>query len=109
MAVARDDLRGDRLRLEAKLRRNIGLDARIEMRKRADRARDCAGSDILFRAGEPLFRAGKLGISEGELQPEGRGLGVDAMATANRDGEFVLDRAALQRIEQRIQIRKQNI
>ena len=107
--VARDDLRRDRLGLEAELSGDVSLHARIEMRKGADRARNRAGADILLRAQKPLFRAGKLGIGEGKLQTECRRLGVDAVAAAHRDRVFVLHRAALQRFEERVEIREQDV
>ena len=101
--VTRDDLRGDRLRLEAKLACDVSLHARIEMREGANRAGNRAGADILLRTQKPLFSARELGIGEGKLQSECRRLGMDGVAAAHRDRVFVLDRAALQRFEQRVE------
>ena len=107
--VARDDLRRDRLRLEAELFGDVGLHARVEMGERADRAGNRTRADILFRAQKPLFRAGELGIGQRKLQSEGRRLGVDAVAAADRDRVFVLHRAALQRFEEPVEIGEQDV
>jgi hypothetical protein len=50
-------------------------------------------------ASEPVAVALELGVEGGELQPEGRGLGVDAVAAADAGRELVLERPGLQRRE----------
>ena len=79
------------------------------MREGADRAGNRAGADILLRPQKPLLRTRELGIGEGELQSECRRFGVDAVAAADCDCIFVLDRAAFQRFEQGVEVRKQNV
>src|SRR3546814_10372418 len=56
-----------------------------------------------------LFAARKFGIGLGELEPEGHGFGVDAMAAADRRGQLVLMGAALDRIEQRVEVGEQYV
>ena len=97
VAVARDHLRRDRLRLEPELLRHIGFDARIDMGEGADRAGDGAGRDLLARDDEPGPAAGELGIGVSELEPEGGRLGMDAVAAADGDGVLELEGALLQR------------
>ena len=60
-------------------------------------------------ASEPVAVAGELGIVPGELQAEGRRLGVDAVAAADGRGQFMLEGAPLQRRQQRIEIGQQQI
>src|SRR3712207_8095190 len=57
-----------------------------------------------------LSRHDALPISmPGELQPEGRRLGVDAVAAPDGRRIFVLDSAPLQRIEQPVEIVEQDV
>ena len=58
---------------------------------------------------EALAVARELGPVPGELQPEGRRLGVDAVAAPDGRRVFVLDRAPLQRIEQLVEIVEQDV
>src|SRR5262245_55458087 len=95
--VARDDLRRDRLRHEAELRGDVLLDARVDVGEGADRAQYRAGRDLLARGDEALAVTGEFGPVPGELQPERRRLGVDAVAARDRRRVFVLDGAALER------------
>ena len=95
--VARDDLRRDRLDREPEFLRHMRLDARIDVRERAHRARYRAGRDLGPRGGEAVPVARELGIVSGELEPEGRGFGVDAVAAPDTGGQPVLARAALER------------
>ena len=52
------------------------------------------------RSDQPLLGAGELGIGLGELQPEGRRLGMDAVRAADGRRHLVLEGAALERGEQ---------
>src|SRR5579885_1865913 len=83
--VARDDLRRDRLRREPEPRRDMRLDLGPDIGEGADRAGDGAGRDLVPRLLEPPLRALELGMEARELQPEGRGLGMDAVAAADRE------------------------
>ena len=84
VAVARDDLGRDRLRRQAELCRDMGLDPRIDGREAADRAGDGAGRDLRPRRLQPRPAAGELGIMAGQLDAEGGGLGMDAVAAPHR-------------------------
>src|SRR3546814_14351874 len=78
-------------------------------RSGADRARNGAGRDFFARGLQTQFAARKFGIGLGELEPEGHGFGVDAMAAADRRGQLVLMGAALDRIEQRVEVGEQYV
>ena len=104
MAVARDDLRRDRLGFEAELLRNIFLDPRINISEGPDGAGDRAGRDFFARRDEPGAGSGELGVMPGELQSKGGRLGVDAVAAPHRRRQFVLEGAPLQHREQCLEI-----
>ena len=88
---------------------DMGLDRRVDVGEGADRARDGAGGDLPARGDEPVAVAGEFGIMPGELQAEGRRLGVDAVAAADGRREFVLEGAPLQRRQQRVEIGQQQV
>src|SRR3546814_4287794 len=69
------------------------FDARVDIGEGADRARNGAGRDFFARGLQTQFAARKFGIGLGELEPEGHGFGVDAMAAADRRGQLVLMRS----------------
>ena len=94
VAIARNDLRRGGLDGKPEFFRDIGFDARIDIRISADGAGNRAGRDFLPRMNETFAGAQKFGIGLRELQPEGHGLGVDAMRAADRGGELVFERAA---------------
>src|SRR5262245_2577357 len=85
------------------------LYARIDLGEGTDRARDGAGRDLLARGNEPLLGARKFRVGIGELEAEGRGLGMDAVRAANGGRELVLEGAALERGEERIEIGDQDL
>ena len=91
------------------LLRDVCLDRRVDVGEGADRARNRAGRDLAARRGEALAVASELGLMPGELQPEGRRLGMDAVAAADRRRVFVLDRAPLQRRQQPVEIGEQEV
>lgn len=109
MAVARDHLRRDRLGLKAELLRHVGFDPWIDMGEGADRARNGASRDLVPRRDEPCPGAGELGIGDGELEPEGGGLRMHAVTTADGQRVLVLEGADLQRFEQRIDIGNEQV
>ena len=96
VTIARDDLGRDRLRREPHLRRDMRLHLRRHAREGSDGTGDRAGRDLAARRLQPLPRPGELGIVARELEPEARGLGMDAVAAADAEGPLVLDGAALQ-------------
>ena len=75
----------------------------------ADRAGDRAGGDVLARGGEAVAVAAELGIGLGELEPEGDRLGVDAVAAADGRRQLVLEGAALEHVEQRVDVGEQDV
>ena len=77
---------------------------RVDLREGADRAGDGAGRDLLARRDQAGAGAGEFGIGLGELEPEGRRLGMDAVRAADGRRQLVLEGAALQRGEQRVDV-----
>ncbi len=67
------------------------------------------GRDLGARADEPLLGAKEFGVGVGELEAEGRGFGVDAVRAADGRRHLVLEGAAPQRREQRIDVGDQQI
>ena len=109
VAVARDDLRRDRLGHEPHRLGNVLFDARIDLRKGADGARNRAGRDLLAGGNEALAGAGKFRIGIGELEPERHRLGVDAVGAADGRGHLVLEGALLQRGQHLVDVGYQEV
>ena len=109
VAVARNDLGRDRLDLESHLTRHVGFDPRIDLGKSSDRAGDRAGRDLGACRDQALLGAGKLGIGDGELQPERGRLGMDAVGAADGRREFVFAGAALERFVERLDVGDEKI
>jgi hypothetical protein len=106
MAVARDDLGGDRFSNEAQLFADIFLDARVDIGKGADSAGNCAGGDFCAGGNQTVTVAAHLGIETGKGQAHRGRLGMNAVAAADADGILVFEGTGLQRIEHAIQIGK---
>ncbi len=109
VAVARDHLRGDRLWLQPELLRHIGLHAGVDMGEGAHGAGDGAGAHLLLRRLEPFSGASELRIGISELEPEGGGLGMDAVAAPDRGGVLVLEGARFERSEQAVDIGNEQV
>ena len=91
------------------LARDMGFDPRIDLGKSSDRAGNGAGRDLGARRDQALTRASKFRVSDGEFQPEGGRLGVDAVGAAYGRREFVFAGAALQRFIERLDVGDQKI
>ncbi len=109
MAIARDDLRRNRLGAQAHLAGDVFLDARIDVGEGADRAGNGAGGDLLARGDEAGPISGELGISLGQLEAEGHRLRVDAVRAADGRRHLMLFGPVLQGIEQGIDIGDQDV
>ena len=83
--------------------------ARVDIGEGADRAGNLAGRDFLARGDEAVAVAGELGVMPGELQPEGRRLGMDAVAARDHRRVFVLEGAPLQRRQHRVEVGEQEV
>ena len=81
----------------------------IDIGKGADSARNGAGGDLRAGGFQPGAVAGEFGIVAGQLDPEGRRLGVDTVAAADTDGVFVFQCALFERREQGIDIGDQDV
>src|SRR5215210_3099940 len=90
MAVARDHLRGERVRLQPEALARDALDFRLDLRVRADGPRELSDAVRPECAGDSAARAIQLERPTGELPAEGDGLGVDAVRAADADGVTVL-------------------
>ena len=104
VAIARDDLRADRLDREVHRLRNVRLDVRLDIGEGADRARDRAGGDFGACGNQPRPAARELGIGLRQLQSKRRRLGVDAVAPADRRRVLVFARTAFEHHEQRVDV-----
>ena len=93
VAVARDDLGGDRLGGETEPLEHARLVGGIVGGVGADRARDGADRSLVEGAFEALVVALGLEGEAGELEPEGGRLGVDAVRAPGADGVGELARA----------------
>ncbi len=94
VAVARDHLRRERVRLEAEPLAGDPLDLGVEAGVGADRARELADAVRLERAHEARAVAVELERPAGELPAERRRLGVDPVRAADADRAPVLLGAA---------------
>ena len=102
VAIASDDLRRHRLRLQAERGESAPLDLRREMRVRPDRARDLTDGDLAARGDEPRPPARHLRVVAGQHQPERDRLGEDAVAASDHRRLRVLARPFGERTEQPI-------
>ena len=71
--------------------------------------RDGAGRDLRAGGDEAGAAAVELGVGEGELDAEGRRLGVDAVRAPDGGGELMLLRAPLQGREEAVEIGEQDV
>ena len=85
------------------------LDPRIDVGEGADRAGDGAGRDLGARRHQPRAVADERGVVAGELDAEGRRLGMDAVAAADGERVLVLERALLQRRQQPVDVGEQDV
>jgi hypothetical protein len=99
----------NRLRCETELRRDMLFDRWRDVGEGTDRARNRARRDAVARSNQALPIARELRIGLGELHAERRRLGVDSVAAADRGRRLVLERAALQRFEQRLDVLDQQV
>jgi len=88
---------------------NMLFDARIDLRERADGAGDLAGRNLVPRCLDALARAGEFGIGVGQLHAERGRFGVNAMRTPDGRRQLVLERTALERSKQLIEVGYQKI
>ncbi len=88
---------------------DVGFDARVDIGEAADGARQRAGRHFLARRDQPLLGPVELGVGVGKLQPEGDRLGVNAVAASDRRRHLVLEGAALERGEQRVDVGDEQI
>ena len=107
--VARNHLGRDRLGHEAEAGGDDGFHPRVDIGEGADRPRQGAGGDLRARGLEPGAVPLKLGMMAGELEPESRGLGVDAVAAADAGRQPVLDGPAPEGGQEGIQIRQEQV
>ncbi len=107
--VARNDLGGDRFSPQSQPLRHVLLNAWIQMCERADRAADRGDRNFGACGQQSLAVAGEFRVVPCQLQSKGRGFCMDAMAAADGDGVFMLDRPRLQRSHHRVNISQQDV
>ncbi len=85
------------------------LDAGIDVGEGADGAGYGDGGDLFAGIFQAPAATIELGIGLGQLQAEGRRLGVNAMRATDRDRVLVLERALFQRLEKRVHVIEQDV
>ncbi len=108
VAVARDHLRRHGLEASPSFCGHVILHPRIDRGEGAYGAGDRAGRDLGACRLEPLAVAREGRVVAGELDAKGRGLGMDAVAAADRDGVLVLEGALLRRRQQLVGVFQQD-
>ena len=108
-AIARDDLRRDRLWRQAELLADMFLDARIDVGEGADGTRDRAGGYFCPGRDEAGAVAVHLCVESGERQAHRRRLGMDAVTAADADRVLVLEGAGLEGGKHAVHVGKQDI
>ena len=76
----------DRIGMEPERGEHLGLDVRAEVAVGPHRPGDLAGPDLVDRGGQPRSSALDLERPAGELEPEGRRLGVDRVRATHHHG-----------------------
>ena len=109
VAVAGDDLGGDRLDRQPQTGRDMGLYPRIDGGEGADGAGDGADGDLLAGGLQAPPGAPELGVMAGQLEAEGGGFGVDAVAAADAGRGGVLARAPGERRQQGVRVLDQQV
>ncbi len=107
--VARDDLRRDGLHGQAELVGDMLFHLRVDVGESADCTRYGTGRDFRARRDQAGLAAVELGIGLRQLEPEGHRFGMDAMAAPDGGRVFVFLGAALDRLEQAVEISQQDI
>src|SRR5450432_757126 len=100
VAIALDDLRREHRWPEAEFFVNMPLDSWVEMRMGPDGAAQFPDAHALPCLHQPLFGAAEFVEHEGELQPEGDRLGVNAVAAPNHRRHLVTPRLVANRAPQ---------
>src|SRR5271154_6472074 len=87
----------------------MSFDSRVDVGEGADGAGDRRGRNLLARRDQPRPGARELGIGRSELEAEGGRLGMDAMRAADGRAEFMLEGAALEGSEQRVDVGDEDV
>ncbi|MND53340.1 hypothetical protein D3C80_443750 [compost metagenome] len=109
VAIARNDLGGDRLRLQAQGCCDMFLDARVDVGEGADGAGDGAGGDLFAGFEKACLVAVHFGVEAGKGQAHRRRFGMDAVAAADADRILVFEGASLESSQNTIYVCKQNV
>lgn len=109
MTVARDNLRGNGLGLQAQPFGHKGFNPRVEMGIGANGTGNGAGCDFGPCGFKALAVAGKLSVVPGQLQAERGRLGMNTMAAPDGERVLVFKRAGLECGQNVIQILEQQV
>src|SRR5437016_3203968 len=105
VAVALDDLRSDRRRLEAKPPADGLFDFHAEMSGIADRAGNLPHRHLPRGMAEAFLIAAIFGEPVGDLEPEGDGLGVNAVGAADLRSVLKFVRALFEHLAEALEAR----
>ena len=109
VAIARDDLRGGGLDVEAEALERDRLDARVDVPVRADGAGELADGDAAQGVGEPLAVAVELEPPAEQLEAERRRLGVHAVRATHARRVAVLLGARADGVERAVDAGEQQL
>ena len=109
MAVTRDDLRADRLRLQPQLGADVLLDRRVDIGKRSDRTADGTRRDFRARCLQPFQVARHFRVKPRKGQAHRRRFRMNAMRSPDPNRVFMFDGPTFQRLQQCLDIRDQQI
>jgi adenylosuccinate lyase len=109
VAIALNDLRGDRRRLQAKRATHVRFDGRRQVRKCADRSGQLADGNHLARALDTRNIARQLRIPERQLQAERHRFGMHAVRAADHRRTAVLFGAHEDGFHQTVQVLQDDV
>src|SRR5450631_3342804 len=104
VAVALDDLRGDRGGSQSQARADLFLEFGREVGEDSYRARELSYPHIFGRGHEARDVALRLGIPVSDFESEGDGLGVNAVSAADHWSIFKLPGAAFENFGEALQV-----
>ncbi len=109
VAVALDNLRGDRGGFQSQARADFFFEFGREVGEDSDRAGELSYAHVFGGGHEARDVALGLGIPVGDFESEGDGLGVDAVGAADHGSVFELPGAALEDFGEALQILRDDL
>ena len=109
MQIPLNDLRRNRRGSQPEFPANKHFDLRRKMGAGPNRAGKFANGHGFFGGFQPLQRAAKFVMHQGQIEPKGGRLGVNAVAAPNHRGELKFPRLGGNDLPERLDIRNQNV